>query len=357
MSLIAANSVSHSDLTTILKLYVMGNKPVLVTGAPGIGKTDCIIAACKLLGFDYLILHPVTSEPIDYKGLPAIVNGEARFLPYGELLAMLKAKKPLVIFFDDLGQAAEAVQKPLMQLLLAREINGVKISDEVRFVAATNRRKDRAGVSGILEPVKSRFATIVELVPSVPVWMDWAQDNGMPDVLVGYINSHPDALFEPNPTQDLVNSPSPRSWSHAAFAVTSGIPEHLRRTVVGGAVGMQRGTEFVNFWTINEKVIPPLDVLADPEGSDLPDDHSMLYALCRGVNVAVTPKLMANYGKLLSRLLMMQKGEMASMMYHQMSSFDGTDGKRDKTGCHATKAWIDLTTGPVGKMIAKASRI
>ena len=68
-------------------------------------------------------------------------------------------------FLDDLGQAPMSVQAAAMQLILARRINGFKISDKVIFMAATNRREDKAGVTGILEPVKSRFAWIVELVP------------------------------------------------------------------------------------------------------------------------------------------------------------------------------------------------
>ena len=36
-------------------------------------------------------------------------------------------------------------------------------SDQVTFIACTNRKTDMAGVTGILEPVKSRFISISEL--------------------------------------------------------------------------------------------------------------------------------------------------------------------------------------------------
>ena len=77
---------------------------------------------------------------------------------------------------DDLGQAPPAVQAAAMQLILARRINGSLVSDEVCFVAATNRKNDKAGVARILEPVKSRFAAIVELTPCVEEWATWAAD-------------------------------------------------------------------------------------------------------------------------------------------------------------------------------------
>ncbi len=75
----------------------------------------------------------------------------------------MTATKLTACFIDDLGQATPAVQAAAMQLILARTLNGHRVSDHVVFIAATNRRTDRAGVSGILEPVKSRFATLVEL--------------------------------------------------------------------------------------------------------------------------------------------------------------------------------------------------
>jgi hypothetical protein len=57
-----------------------------------------------------------------------------------------------------------------MQLILARRVNSFTLPDCVSFVAASNRRQDKAGVTGILEPVKSRFATILEVSPDLDDW-------------------------------------------------------------------------------------------------------------------------------------------------------------------------------------------
>jgi hypothetical protein len=60
--------------------------PVLIKGAPGTGKTDIVTSACCKAGVELIISHPVgVDEPIDYKGLPALRDGHAEFLPFGAL--------------------------------------------------------------------------------------------------------------------------------------------------------------------------------------------------------------------------------------------------------------------------------
>ncbi|MFP3700463.1 ATP-binding protein, partial [Burkholderia sp. SIMBA_013] len=90
-------------------------------------------------------------------------------------------------FLDDLGQAAPSVQAAKMQLLLARRIGEHKLPDNVTFLAATNRRKDNAGVSGILDPLMDRFATHVELVADIHEWTSWALAHGVPAELVAFL--------------------------------------------------------------------------------------------------------------------------------------------------------------------------
>lgn len=54
----------------------------------------------------------------------------------------MTATKLTACFIDDLGQATPAVQAAAMQLILALTLNGHRVSDQVVFVAATNRRTD-----------------------------------------------------------------------------------------------------------------------------------------------------------------------------------------------------------------------
>lgn len=269
-----------TELKTVLAACIAAKRPVLIKGAPGIGKSDIVSQAAEEAGAELIISHPVVSDPTDYKGLPGIVNNQAEFLPFGELRKAIEATKPTVFFLDDLGQAPAAVQAACMQLLLARRINGHKVSDHVTFVAATNRREDRAGVTGMLEPVKSRFATILELSVDVDDWVAWALENNLPIELIAFIRFRPNLLHDFKASSDLVNSPCPRTVANIAYLMQAGIPKHLEFEVFTGTAGEAFSAEFIGFLKIFRELPNPDSILMDPNNAKVPTDPAVLYALC-----------------------------------------------------------------------------
>jgi hypothetical protein len=268
-------------LTNFLKFMIQEKEPVLIKGAPGIGKTDIVQQACQSLGYKLVVSHPVVSDPTDYKGLPFPAKDKdmAEFLPFGDLVQLIKADKPTVFFMDDLGQAPAAVQAAAMQLILARRINGHKVSDKVIFLAATNRRKDKAGVQGILEPVKSRFASIVELEVSTDDWIEWAFNNNVPPLLIAFIRFRPDLLHNFKATSDIVNSPCPRSVAAVGRMINNGLPRDLRYEAISGAAGEGFAAEYIAFTETYDQLPNIKDIIDDPEGIEMPTKASTLYAL------------------------------------------------------------------------------
>jgi hypothetical protein len=268
------------DLSLLLSHTIPAKLPVLIKGAPGVGKSDIVAAASQSAGAELIISHPVTSDPTDYKGLPGVVNGEAHFLPFGELQSLIRAERPTVFFLDDLGQAAPAVQAAAMQLILARRINGHHVSPQVTFIAATNRRTDKAGVSGILEPVKSRFSTIIELEPDLQDWIDWALAENLPIELVAFIRFRPNLLHDFKASSDITNTPCPRTVTYAGKLLAAGIPEALQYDAFTGAAGEGFAAEFVGFLRIWKQLPNPDAVLMNPASAPVPEDPATLYALC-----------------------------------------------------------------------------
>ena len=272
-----------SELSSILPTLIKGREPVLLTGPVGIGKTDTIKNAAKEAGAKLIICHPVCSDPTDFKGLPAIVEGEAVWLPYGDLKRMVENEtEPLVVFFDDLGQSTQTVQSAIMQLVLGREINSQKVSDSVVFMAATNRRTDKAGVKGIITPLLSRFSTIIPLEVSVSDWTDWAISNGVPAELIAFIKFRPELLhsFDPNHVDStgdsLVNQPCPRTITAAGRLLNLGLDGY---EVIKGATGEAFATEFLSFLARIEQLGDLPARISKGESPEAPEDSSALYAL------------------------------------------------------------------------------
>ena len=246
-----------SHVYQFLKIAIEKNYPTLLKSAPGCAKTSLVEQACKDLGVDLIVAHPVVSESVDFKGMPWVYQDAklgrpvAVFVPFNQLEQLINATKKTVFFLDDLGQAVTTVQAACMQLILARSLNEHQISDEVVFFAATNRKQDKAGVSGILEPVKSRFHTILEVDVNIDDWIDWAYKHNMPAGLVQYIRWRKGpSLFGPMPTLDITNSPCPRTVTKVGEMLNGGIPEALRSEVFKGACGEAWGNEFAGFLRI-----------------------------------------------------------------------------------------------------------
>lgn len=269
------------QLEKFLELSIKAKYPVLIKGAPGIGKTDIIKSVCKKLNQELIIEHPVVSDPTDYKGLPFAdhKNATAHFLPFGNLKELLVAKKNTVFFLDDLGQAPPAVQAACMQLLLARRINGHCVSDKVTFIAATNRQSDRAGVTGMLEPVKSRFNAIIQLEPDLEEWIEWANENDIPAELIGFLRFRPELLHKFEATSDLTNTPSPRTNHNVAKLMNLQLSEELEYEAYSGAAGEGYAAELVGFLKMYRELPSISDILKNPEKVKIGNNPAILYAV------------------------------------------------------------------------------
>lgn len=332
---ISGITVRPSQVRAILSAYIAAGYPVLLTGAPGVGKTDLVLDAVRRAKANYQVSHPVVSDPTDAKGLPWKVDGEDRatFLPFGDLQDALSAPKdkPFVWFLDDLGQATPAVQASFMQLILARKINGHAIPENVVFIAATNRRSDRAGVQGILEPVKSRFKTILAVTPDANEWSQWALANNVAPEVVSFIRTRPDKLHEFKPGavgNDIVNQPSPRTWKALSDAVQLRLPNDVQLPAFAGAVGEPAAVEFTGYLRIIEQA-PDLDeLLKSPEKAPIPEDPGILYAVVTGLVYKSNLKTWPAIATYAHRLFTHAQGEFSTYLIRDCVQRDKNEGSK-----------------------------
>ena len=333
-----------SQLITFVTSAIAARLPVLITGAPGIGKSDLVAQAATRAGADLILSHPAVADPTDAKGLPWIVDGHATFLPFGELQRALDAGKPTVWFLDDLGQASPAVQASYMQLLLARRVNGHVLSDHVTFVAATNRRTDRAGVTGILEPVKSRFGSIVELTPDVDEWCTWAIDHDVPPELIAFIRFQPDRLSAFVASADLTNCPTPRTWSHVARLMAMQLPAALQHEAFAGAVGDGAAVEFSAFLRLYAE-LPSIDqILIDPMNVAIPEKPATLYAVASAVAHRTTVGNFPRVAQFVDRMVSAGRGEFGVLLLR--------DAMQRQPAITQSTAFVRLAVGDMAELLS-----
>lgn len=339
-------TVRPKELATLLAQTIPAGEAVLVTGAPGIGKTDIVTAAAAAADADMLTSHPVVEDPTVPAGLPwpDATNGHARFLPFGIMAKAIAATRRTVWFLDDLGQAAPAVQAAYMQLLLARRVGEHVVPDHITFVAATNRRTDRAGVTGILEPVKSRFATIVELQPNVDDWCQWAFGHHVPAELIAFLRFKTELLCAFTPTADLTNCPVPRTWAHVGRLLALALPGPVLHAAIAGAVGEGAAVEFAAFRSLYAE-LPNIDaILLDPKKGRIPEKPAVLYSVATALGMRATQGNFGRIAQYAERLVEKGHGEFAALLVLDCCA-------RDEK-IYFTQAFSSLSSSGLGALIS-----
>lgn len=334
-------TIKPSQFAGLLRWAIPAGHPVLVVGAPGVGKTDIVEGTAAAVGADCIVSHPAVEDPTDSKGLPfASQDGQsARWLPYGDMLRLLEAKKRTVAFMDDFGQAPPSVQAAKMQLILGRRLNGIRLPDDVTFVAATNRREDRSGVSGILEAVKSRFL-IVHLAVDIDEWCEWADRAAVEPVVPAYIRMSPEALHQFEPKADISAYPCPRAWGWQVNSILKGgLNPVLEAAALEGAVGKGQAVQFAAFIRLYRELVGADEIFTNPTGAAVPDKPDRLYATCAALLHRAEPSRMQAIVQYIARV----RGEYAMFVMRGI--------EKRKPECLKTSAFVQWATSPQGRLV------
>jgi hypothetical protein len=335
-----AIKISQKEFANTLRIVLQADMPinVLVQGSPGIGKTQIIKEVAADCGYDVEFIHGVTCDPTDTKGLPCKITDpdtmeeRAVFLPYDSLERIINAKKPLLVFFDDLGQAPQMVQASSMQMVDERRINQFRIPDTVRFVAATNRRKDRAGATGIISALINRFRINVELNPDVNDWVLHSLKDETIDPLivsfVRFVHAEGDPVFKFDPSKELENSPTPRAVTGLG-QLSRVFGDQLTLAHAAGCVGDDLATKFMAFKRTYSQMPDPDQVLANPDKAVVPDRPDILYALTGALAARANKKTIESLVKYSKRMGDAGKREFGVLMMKDVHLRDKAKGSKE----------------------------
>lgn len=299
-------TITPSELSIVLKAFYIAREPLMIVGAPGIGKTEISEQVTTDLGYDQLYMFPAISEPVDFRGMPVYrkETGTAEFVPFGTLNDLVNCDRPTVVLVDDFGQANISVQSATMHLFRARQIGDHKISDHVRFVLCTNDKTHHAGVSGAIEPVKGRMTSIYHLVTDPDDWIYWAINHGIRPEVIGYIRMCNDMLSDFQPNMGFENSPSPRGNEAVSKILNMNLPRKIETKSIKGATGAGYAVGFEGFRRIYDQIDDPRRILTDPMSVSIPSANSLdvMWAYCSALSYLAKPKHMDNIVKFAERL-------------------------------------------------------
>lgn len=201
------------------------------------------------------------------------------------------------------------------------------------------------GVSGMLEPVKSRFTTIVELEASIEDWAVWAKGAEVHPMVIAYLLFETEMLHKYEPTADMTNTPSPRTWENFSDVLKFNLEDSSRREAGAGAVGESAAHHFFAFEEQHAHLPASAAIIADPESFDIRNTPpSALYVVVTTLAIRADASNFAAVCRFAERLESDGRGEFASLVLR--------DALRRSPELKATPEYAAILTGPIGTIMS-----
>lgn len=283
--------------TEFMKRATEKRKRVLLVGKPGVGKTEGKVEAMRQIGYDYLGVCSPLEDPSTIRGYPKCVDGKAEHVLFDVIGRAFEAKRPTLLDFDELGGASESTLKSVLRLFQFGTIDNKKLPEYVVLSASTNDVGHGAGVQGLIEPLKSRFHTIIEVETNLDDVIGYGLSRGWPSCLLAFLRNAPDALHDWKPVKSMKQGGAcPRSWEYVSQWINDGIDDP---EVIEGCVGKGRATQYLAFRSlVNE--LPDIDaILMNPDSAPVPENPSARYLVSMALAARMTAQ---NFGQAVTYL-------------------------------------------------------
>ncbi|CCL35281.1 TPA: ATP-binding protein [Clostridioides difficile] len=295
------------DTLKSVDLILSTGEVPLIVGESGIGKTALANKLAKENDWSLIVIDGNLLKEGEIGGLPTIEsyvgvnsNGyktEKKTTVYAvhnklrEIDEGISKSKTVLLFIDEINRCEHTVQQELMNLILNREINGYKLHDDVKILAAMNPSSKYGSdfdyqVVDMDAAQENRFVWL-NMESDHTQWIKWAIDEGIERKVIEFISTFPEYLHKIN--EDDVRA-TPRSYERVSkiYKVykekNNSIPRAVFLNVVKGNVGKVIAEEFISFIESNSEPLISYEDVFLRESIDEPivervknESHTRLY--------------------------------------------------------------------------------
>lgn len=258
------------DTLKSVDLVLATGEVPLIVGESGIGKTVLAKDIANKNNWSFIVIDGNLLKEGEIGGLPTIesytrmnhhgANVEKKTTVYAvhhklrEIDEEIAKGNTVLLFIDEINRCEHTVQQELMNLILNREINGYKLHEGVKIVAAMNP-SSKYGADFDYQVVdmdvaqENRFVWL-HMEPDYMQWLDWAIGAGIEPKVIEFISTFPEYLHKNN--EDDIRA-TPRSYERISGIYKiykqqkDSIPRSVFLNVIRGNVGKLIAEEFVNF--------------------------------------------------------------------------------------------------------------
>lgn len=281
------------DTLKSVDLILSTGEVPLIVGESGIGKTALAKKLAKENNWSLIVIDGNLLKEGEIGGLPTIEsyvgvnsNGyktEKKTTVYAvhnklrEIDEEISKGKTVLLFIDEINRCEHTVQQELMNLILNREINGYKLHDDVKILAAMNPSSKYGSdfdyqVVDMDSAQENRFVWL-NMESDHTQWLKWAIDEGIEKKIIEFISTFPEYLHKTN--EDDIRA-TPRSYERVSKIYKvykdkkKSIPRAVFLNVIKGNVGKVIAEEFISFI---ESDSSPLISYEDVFLGDTIDEH------------------------------------------------------------------------------------
>jgi len=206
------------------EIPAMRQRPVLLMGPPGIGKTQImeqVARECQIGLVSYTITHHTRQSAI---GLPFIseknYGGEMKHVTeytMSEIVAAIYDKmeetglEEGILFIDEINCVSETLAPAMLQFLQYKTFGNHKIPDGWIIAAAGNPPEYNKSVRDFDIATLDRIKRI-DVEAEFSVWKDYAKQVEIHPAIVSYLTAKPQYFYQVETTVDGRRFATPRGW-------------------------------------------------------------------------------------------------------------------------------------------------
>lgn len=248
-------------------------RPIMLIGPAGIGKTDIPKQTAEKLGIGYVsysITHHTRQSAL---GLPKIIekdyNGSmtlATEYTASEIVSavyeMIKTsgKNDGILFIDEVNCASETLSAPLLQLFQNKTLGQSRIPDGWILVMAGNPPEYNKSVKEFDAVTRDRLR-IINIAPDADAWLAYADRRCLNSTVVSYINADKSKIYGFDSAAAQVVTP--RGWEELSINIDSFVRHgfEITREFIAQFIGIPSiSMEFYDYYKMLLEYITEKDI-------------------------------------------------------------------------------------------------
>lgn len=279
--------MNFNDTLKSVELVIETNEVPLIVGESGIGKTALAKTLAKQREWSLVVIDGNLLKEGEIGGLPTVeeytIKDEhgrvvskkttiyAIHTKLREIDNLILEGKDVLLFIDEINRCEHSVQQELMNLILNREINGYKLHDKVKILAAMNPSSKYSAdfdyqVVDMDAAQENRFVWL-NMESDAKGWIKWASENKVDRKVIEFISTFPEHLHSIN-EEDI--RATPRSFERVSKSYKlykenkDSIPRRVFLNVLRGNLGRIIAEQLMDFIeSDNTALISPEEVFEE----------------------------------------------------------------------------------------------